>query len=291
MTLLEKLSQDIRSSGANIFELVLVQNGEWQTETFVPTCPCQCCYSVTKNFIATGIGILCDRGQISLDDPVTKFFENELPVHYDEKLTEMTVRHLLTQTSGHEDGFLFEKDRGTHGHDWLAYTLAYPVTYQPGTRFMYSNATYHLLSCIIHRVTGLTAEWFIRKELFEPIGIVHYAWESCPMGETQGGTGLYLSTKDMAKIGVLYLNNGVYDGKRLLSEEWVKEATKDQVAGLGVPPYGYSFWPYPEVEGYAGNGAYQQKVLVVPKHNLVLAAHAFVPDYDYNALLLRALND
>lgn len=288
MKLIEKMAQDIRESGANIFELVLVQDGKWEQETIQPVSPCQDCYSVTKNFIATGIGMLIDQGRLSLDEPIIAFFSQELPDEMDEKLSKVTVRHLLNQTSGHEKGFLFEGDRFTHGRDWLRYTLSQPLKYEPGTHFTYSNATYHLLSCIIHRITGIKAEQFLQRELFVPLKIEDYAWSSCPMGETQGGTGLYLSTWDMAKLGVLYLNGGVYEGKRLLSEKWVREAVQDQVKIPGSVLYGFSFWPHLHVNGYALNGANQQTVLILPKENLVLAAHAFMPDYDYIALLQRA---
>lgn len=288
MRLIEKMARDIRESGANIFDLVLVEDGNWEREIIRPVSPCQDCYSVTKNFIATGIGMLIDRGRLSLDDPIVKFFGEELPEQTDEKLSRVTVRNLLNQTSGHDQGFLFEEDRFTHGEDWLRYTLSQPICYEPGTHFTYSNATYQLLSCIIHRVTGLTAEQFLRGELFVPLDIQDYAWSSCPMGETQGGTGLYLSTWDMAKLGVLYLNQGMYGGRRLLSEEWVREATRDQVKIPGPVLYGYSFWPHLHVGGYACNGANQQTVLVLPGEKLVLAAHAFTPDYDYIALLRRA---
>lgn len=288
MALIDKMAEDIRRSGDNIFELVLIEDGKPQMVTIHPVSPCQDCYSVTKSFIATGIGMLADRGELSLQDPIVKFFRQELPERTDDKLYRVTVENLLTQTSGHEQGFLFEGDRFSHGPDWLGYTLSQPLKYEPGTHFTYSNATYYLLSCIIHRVTGVTAETFLRTELFTPLGIEDYAWSCCPKGETQGGTGLYLSTWDMAKLGILYLNQGVYEGKRLLSEGWVREATENQVKTPEADAYGYSFWPSGNEGGYSCNGANQQMVLVLPEENLVLAGHGYASEYDYRRLLRRA---
>ena len=128
----------------------------------------------------------------------------------------------------------------------------------------------------------MTAEAFIRRHLFQPLGIGDYAWAACPKGETSGGTGLYLATGDLAKIGLVYLHQGEYAGKRLLSREWIKEATRHQ-GQEDDPAYGYSFWM--NRVGYEGNGAYRQMLLMVPERQLVLAAHAFQEEYDYIALL------
>lgn len=285
--MIERLVDDIRASGSNVFDLTLVRGGEWEHGTIIPTAPCQNNFSVTKSYITTGIGLLQDMGMLSVEDPILKFFKkDELPDGMDPKMEQVRVRHLLNQTMGLGEGFLFESDRYTHGTDnWLAYTLSQPLAYEPGTRFTYSNSHFYLLSCIIHRVSGLTAEWFLRNYLFAPLGIEDYVFASCPRGETQGGTGLYLSTADNAKFGVLYLNNGLFGGKRVLSEEWVREATRDQVGLPGQSVYGYGFWM--NDVGYEGNGAYRQMILVAPEKQLVLAAHAFTDDYDFIGLLCR----
>lgn len=285
--MVEQLMEDIRSSGSNIFDLTLIRDGEWEHGTLIPTAPCQNNYSVTKSYIATGIGLLQDMGKLSVEDPILKFFKKEeLPADMDPKMEQVKVRHLLNQTPGIGEGFLFEGDRYTHGTDnWLTYTLSRPLVHEPGTQFTYSNSHFYLLSCIIHRVSGLTADDFLRRYLFAPLGIEDFAFAACPMGETQGGTGLYLSTDDNAKVGALYLNKGVFNGKRVLSEEWVAQATQNQVRLSGQPAYGYGFWM--NDAGFEGSGAYCQMILVSPEKQVVLAAHAFTESYDYIGLLRR----
>lgn len=292
MNVLDYLSAAAEKQKANVFEMVLVQNGTWTKKTLIPVSPCQDCYSVTKNFTATAVGILADRGMLSLDDSIARYLEQEFPRQYDKKLPQITIRHLLMHTAGFGRGFLFEGDRFSCGEDWLKYTLSQPIVYEPGSHFLYNNAGYYLLSCIVHRITGMKMQEFLRRELFAPLGINDFAWSSCPMGEAQGGTGLYLSTEDLAKFGLLYLNQGVYQEKRILSEEWVAQATCAQITPDGYTcGYGYSFWTYPDSSDYRGDGAYQQIVLVLPGQNAVLALHAFTNEFQYYDIIKKALPD
>lgn len=273
----EAIRDDILKTGANVFKIVLYNNGDWREETLRPSCPCLNCYSLSKNFTATAIGIAQDMGLLTIEDPIVKFFPGELPDHADEKLARVKVRHLLTQTMGIGDGYLFENDRYTYGtDDWARLILSKPLEHEPGEKFVYSNSTYYLLSCIVHKVTGMTTDMFLRTHLFRHMGIDAFAWETCPKGETMGATGLYMSTNDIAKLGVLYLNKGEYEGRRLLSRAFAGEAVKTHAASAEGRRYGLSFWP--NDIGYNGGGAYNQIILVVPEKNIVFAAHSFTSD-------------
>lgn len=199
---------------------------------------------------------------------------------------------MLTHTAGFEKGFLFEDDRVLAGKNWLEYTLSKMLAFEPGQKFVYNNAGYYLLSCIVHRVTGKTAEKFLREELFEPLGITNYAWSSSLEGETEGGTGLYLSAADMAKLGLLYLGGGIYGGRRILSEKWVKEATLTHFKSDDMPwGYGYSFWTYPGTNDFRCDGAYQQIVLVLPDKNTVVSFHSYTNYFDYYDIVNNAPQD
>ena len=285
----EQLRDDILATGANVFRIALYQDGEWREETLRPVCPNLNCYSLSKNFTATAIGIVSDMGLLSLDDPIVKFFPAELPEQPDEKLCRVTVRHLLTQTMGNEYGYLFEADRHTHhADDWVRYVLSQKLAHEPGTRFVYSNSTFYLLSVIVHRASGMTLDQFIRAHLFRQMGIESFAWETCPMGETFGASSLYLHTRDIAKLGVLYLNRGEYEGGRLLSRAFAEDAVKPYGGDPQGPKYGLSFWM--NDIGYQGGGAYNQIILVVPERNLVFAAHAFIDgEFDYVGIVKNRL--
>ena len=284
MNVFEGMKQDILATGATVFRIALYKDGVWQEEMLIPVCPCVNCYSVSKSFTATAIGIAEDMGLLSVEDNILQYFRDELPEKRSELLEQVKIKHLLTQTMGNKEGFLFEHDKYTHNsEDWVNLIFSTPLSYVPGEVFVYSNTTYYLLSCIVHKASGLALDMFLRKYLFSAMDIHEFAWETCPRGEIMGATGLYLSTKDMAKLGVLYMNNGIYNGRRILSEQWVKDAT----TMLGDQRYGYSFWG--NDIGFSCLGAHNQAVLVVPGENLVFAAHSFTDDIDFLAILKNNL--
>jgi CubicO group peptidase (beta-lactamase class C family) len=285
----EKIRDGILKTGANVFRIALYEAGEWREETLRPVCACLNCYSLSKNFTATAVGIAQDMGLLCIDDPILRFFPNEIPEHRDEKLERVTIKHLLTQTMGSAEGYLFGADRYAQGKDdWVRYALSRPLAFEPGEKFVYSNSTFYLLSCIIHRVSGMAMDMFLREHLFRHMGIDSFAWEACPKGETFGASNLYMSTKDIAKLGVLYLNHGEYEGKRLLSERWTYEAVQGLAGDGGKKYYGYSFWL--NDIGYNGGGAYNQIILVVPQRNIVFAAHSYIePDFDFISIIKSAV--
>lgn len=284
---LSKLVKEAERTKTNIFDIALYKDGQWQTASVNAAPPNQGCYSVTKSFTATAVAIAQEQGRLSIDDPILKYLRDRLPEKYDEKLERVTIKHLLNQTMGVENGFLLEEEYDSLKEtDWVTYCLSKPLAHEPGTQFVYSNSTYYLLSAIVHKATDMTLEEFTRENLFKPLGITDYAWASGPDWETVGGTGLYMSTADMGKLGLLYLNKGIYDGKRILSEEWTVQAVKNQQPSPGL--YGYSFWPQGYTHMYACIGANQQIVLVNPDTEMILSAHAYLPSYDYLALLEKA---
>ena len=281
---IQRLRKDILQEEANIFRLVLVRGSLWEEAVLRPASTCLNCYSISKSFTATAVGIACDQGLLSLEDPILPYLEAELPSAFDDRLRRVRVRHLLTHTMGNAEGYLFEADRYTYPErNWARLILSRPLAYEPGERFCYSNTHYYLLSCLLHRATGRSLLAFLQETLFVPLNIVGCAWETCPRGETMGATGLYISTADMAKLGLLYLQRGQWQGERIFSSHWAEEATRRQTPEAA---YGYGFWIHPD--GFEMNGAHGQTVRVDPGEKLILAAHAYLEAFDYQALLRRA---
>ncbi len=238
------------------------------------------CYSVSKNFTATAIGMLIDDGKLSLDDKIVDIFKNELPAKYDEKLNKVTVENLLMQRMGVGVGYLYESDRYTYGtDDWLTFVLSQPLDNEPNGKFEYSNSTFYLLSIIVEKISGEKTFDFLDKRLFKPLGFENYSWEDCPKGHTFGASSITITTDDMLKLGILYLNKGVYNGKRILSEEWVDKATHFK-KGMEADHYCYSFWRWND-EWYSGNGSFNQQLYIVPGKNTVVAIHSHDPSF-YN---------
>jgi hypothetical protein len=187
-------------------------------------------------------------------------------------------------STGHATDTLGPHTRGV-GSSWVSAVLAQPVTYAPGTHFVYNSGATHVLAAIVQRITGQRLSQFLQQRLYEPLGIDGVMWQTDPHGIDMGGWGMSAKTEDIAKLGQLYLQKGVWRGKRLLSEEWIDAATKKQVpnANPGDPNaaadwqqgYGYQFWRC-QHDAYRGDGAFGQFCVVMPDQDAVLAITAGV---------------
>lgn len=143
------------------------------------------------------IGLLIDEGKLSLDENIYNIFPGKVNPLFKIFRPEITVRHLLTMTSG----VTFNESGIVSGNDWLESYLNAPVTGKPGTEFQYNSLNTYVLSAIVSAKTEMTLEEYLRPRLFEPLGITRYLWETCPKGITKGGWGLFICPEDMAKLG------------------------------------------------------------------------------------------
>jgi len=232
-------------------------------------------YSVTKSVSSALVGIAIDKGFIkSVDQKVIQFFPNKEIANLDDRKKTMTLKHLLTMTSGLQanDGWeknwagLFEMMKSDN---WTQYALNLPMESAPGERFEYYNCNSHLLLAIISETAGMKTIDFANKYLFEPLGIKNVKWDTSPEGVNTGFSGLWLEPKEMAKIGLLYLNKGKWGNKQIISSSWVEESTKPyHDSRLLGQKYGYQWWSNP-AGFFSANGLYGQYIDVVPEKNLV----------------------
>ncbi|MBQ9945731.1 MAG: serine hydrolase [Clostridia bacterium] len=229
-------------------------------------------YSVSKTVTATAIGIAADEKLISLDDKVRDFFPDYTENICDTKLDSLTVRHLLTMTSGKDPSVFADKSNG----NWMEYYFSAPWYNEPGKEFRYINENIYILSAIIKRATGDSVRRFLKPRLFEKLGIDYPFWETDQYGIEAGGWGLYLKTEDLAKIMLTYSNKGVYNGKRIMSEKWVNYASgkiadtssefdKDAKAG-----YGCCLWRCADVNAYRADGMFSQYGIVFEDYDAVV---------------------
>jgi len=258
--------------------VALYQNGEMVIEHhFVPSVP-RLIYSHTKSFVSTAAGMAIDEGKLSLDDKILDLFPEYLPVITDEGVREITLRHFLTMSSGLGGNNLMGANRrkGEGFPDYMAYMLSQPLQYTPGERFAYSNGDTHMAGCMVQRAVGEPLAKYLGRKLFMPLEIGFPGWETDPDGTAFGGTGLYLTISDMMKLGILYLNEGMWNGKRILSKEWVKAAGSKQIStgieDVWSSDYGYQFWMVPaNKNAFRADGAYCQYSIVLPEQNAVVA--------------------
>ena len=252
--------------------------------------------SISKTFTSTAVGFAIAEGKLNLDDKVISFFPDKLPAEVSDNLKEMTVRHLLTMNCGHDTDPTRDV-RGKTDTDWVKEFLAWPVEHKPGTFFCYNSVGTYMLSAIVQKVTGEKIVDYLWPRLFRPLGIVNVRWEESPQGINTGGWGLYLKTEDLAKMGLLLLQDGKWQGKQILPEGWVKEASAAQVPSLpaGVRPewleklkmtpknsdwlqgYGYQMWRCRH-NAFRADGANGQYILVLPEKDAVIVVTAHLQD-------------
>ena len=287
-TVMEKLEKIIRNKNINCLDIVGYQEGEWETRQIIMTLNYMNCFSVAKTFTATAVGIAQDQGLLNVDDAILSYIGTDGAGTKDPAMKDVTVRHLLTHTMGIEKAYLHTQHRNNlHTDDWLSFCLSQPLGDKPGERFMYSNSNFYLLSRIISKVSGKTMDMFLYEHLFKPLDITDYAFTRCPRGEVQGGTGMFAASKDMAKLGVLYMHEGMWEGRCILSKEWVREATRNQTSHILDTRYGFGMGVFDE--GFCFMGALMQFVVVRKDLGLVLAGHSCEENTDVLELINEAI--
>ncbi len=237
-------------------------------------------YSTSKSFTSTAIGLAVSEGKLSVDDKLISFFPGYLPDSVSPFLDELKISDMLQMSTGQR------RESSTATNEWIKAFLATPVEIEPGTRYRYSSMASFMLSATVQKVTGQKVIDYLTPRLFEPLGIEGADWETNPEGINTGGWGLRLKTEDLAKLGLLYLQKGKYNGKQILPEEWVEEATSLKIyqdsemtqarrdsSNDSVQGYCWQFWRAKN-NSYMANGAFGQFILVIPDKDAIVVFNA-----------------
>lgn len=237
-------------------------------------------YSHTKSYMSLAAGIAIDEGKLSLSDRLADFFPDKLPDNPDERLSAITLRDLLTMSSGFDGSYLMGSDRrrGEGIPDYVSYMLSRPMKRTPGEKFHYSTADSILAGRMIEKATGMRLGEYLYGHVFAKLGQGWPLWENDPEGHPIGGGGMHMKLTDMMKLGQLYLAQGKWNGERIVSSEWVRESGALQIdtddaseKSVWRCGYGYQFWLCPYPESYRADGAYGQVTVVLPRQELVVA--------------------
>lgn len=223
--MINKLKEIIIEKNLNTY-FICVGDSKYniEKEIIVPANPTCNCYSVAKVFTVTAIGLLYDKGLVTPNTLLVDILKKYYPSDIDPKWLKVTIHDVLLHKVGFGTGLLdIDCDDASlyPTNDYLEIVLRTELKYEPGTVFQYTDAAYYLLSRVVSEVSGKELSEFLRPLLMDTMKFKEYAWSKCPFGHAIGATGLYIRTEDMVKLGILYLNKGIWKGERILSEEWI----------------------------------------------------------------------
>lgn len=242
-------------------------------------------YSASKTFISTAIGFAVTENKLKLSDKVISFFPHELPDSISANLSALTVRDMLIMSDGMDPE---PRQVPRKSKNWVKGFLATPIVNKPGTVFLYNSVGTFMLSAIVQKVTGQKVIDYLKPRLFDPLGISGMDWEENLAGVNTGGWGLRIKTEDMAKLGQLYLQKGVWNGNQIIPSTWIEEATTAKIIQHPDLPqskkdssdweqgYGYQIWRSRH-HSYRADGAFGQYILVLPGLDAVIAIQEETP--------------
>lgn len=295
----EKYLADIAKEEQDIHSIMVVKDGnvifeKWmsQGQEDVP----HILNSVSKTFTSMAVGLAISEGLLSLDDKLVDVFPEHCPENPSEYLKEVTIENLLTMTCGHSTDPTYTSRTNTEV-SWIKLFMEHPFTHKPGTLYCYNSLGTYVLSAMVQKVTGQKLVDYLFPRLFRPLGINNVSWAESPEGVNTGGWGLFLKTEDLAKMGLMILQNGQYEGKQIVPAEWIAEASAAQVpcvpAGLNsdqahlmkkfaktsdwLQGYGYQMWRC-RYNAFRADGANGQYILIIPEKNAVVITTAHVTD-------------
>jgi CubicO group peptidase (beta-lactamase class C family) len=230
-------------------------------------------YSVTKSVLSALVGVAVGEGKIeSVHQRVIDFYPDAVIPPGQESKRDITIEHLLTQTSGLPG----DSDREADGYPWwdaadsgrAAFEI--PQMAAPGERFAYSSGPgMQALACLVSRAAGRNLFDYAREKLFEPLGMASVLWDAAADGNNYGGFGIYMTPMDMLRLGYLYLRNGEWDGAQVIPAEYVAATPPPSIAG---EDYGYLFWgtTFARGDSYQASGSFGQFICVLPEWDAVI---------------------
>ncbi|MDE5770512.1 MAG: beta-lactamase family protein [Ruminococcus sp.] len=269
--LFSELIKDIETNNFNVHGIEIFQNNDivfrhmWSDDIRYPI------YSATKSFTATAVGIAVDDGKFSVDAPLSEYLEKQyiynMPAHLREVFGELTVSRFLKMSVS---GYLFRPS----GDDWLKTLLDTNADYSK-TEFYYTNVSAYLVGIACENAVGGNLPQYLKSRLFEPLGIENPTFLTDPQGRFYGATGMYLTVNELSLLGQLYLQKGVFNHERIISENWADIATKIQIENSDGG-YGYFFWN--NGNHFSISGKWGQKCLIYPQKNLMITYLGDMPE-------------
>ena len=280
----QQIIRDIQALNLDLYDFALYTPDGIFTHRFQPCSNCHNSYSVAKVFVMTALGMLYDEGRLRPEDPISRHLP--IPESADPRFHSVLIHHALTHQIGFDEGFLdidTEDPTSYPTEDFLSIVLNHPLAHAPGTHRQYSDAAFYLLSRLTAGIAGEPLDVFLNRRLLRPLRFHEAAWSRCPFDHPIGATGLYISAQDMVKLGALYLEDGVFDGKRLLSREWTQMAIDREYELHPLDP------DNPQSDLTGKWGMYGQLLAFSKKKHFAVALHAHM-DMRSGKKIIKYLN-
>jgi CubicO group peptidase (beta-lactamase class C family) len=250
--------------------------------------------SASKSIISTLVGIAIQEGTLAgVDQPILPFFSRYVDADADSSVSRITLGNLLSMQSGLESTSSRNYGRWVNSSNWIRHAITRPMVDEPGGRMLYSTGTSHLLSAILTQATGQSTHAYARARLAEPLGIDLRPWPTDPQGIFFGGNEMRMTSRDLLRIGELYLADGKVDGEQILSSEWIHESWNPRTTSrFNRHRYGYGWW-IKEVDGhpvYFAWGYGGQFLFVVPDLDLIVVTTSMADEAPRDGGHLRELH-
>jgi CubicO group peptidase (beta-lactamase class C family) len=273
---IEDMRKKIGRESLPVHSFLLVRNGFLVSEIYFPGFDREekhALYSCTKSVTSALIGRAIGEGLIQgVDQKVLDFFPEKQEKADDSNFEELTIEHLLTMTLGHRP--VISPAPADSSSNWVDLFFDQSFTHKPGTVFQYDPFAPYMLSAILQKAAGKTAADYLREKLFDPLGIRDFTWPADAQGVNYGNSHMELRPIDMAKFGYLFVNEGNWDGRQLISKEWVQKSTAKHLDTKGkmnsAEDFGYGYlWWMNSFEGYSAHGSGGQYIFVIPGLDVV----------------------
>lgn len=268
----EAFINDIRKNDWNVFGVEVYKGGKLVHSFGDTTTTRYPIYSATKTITSIAVGLAVDEGKMDIYKSVLEYLPasavEQMKPEQAKLYKDITIRHLLTMSVS---GYPFRPE----GDSWLVESLNYPIKGVSQDVFDYSNVSAYLVGVAVSHTEGEPLYEYLNRKLFIPLGIKEPPYATCPDGYFYGASKMELTVHEFGKIGLLLYNGGCYDGKRILSEDYVKEATSVQKRNR-EGGYGYFIWKYRD--GFSINGKWKQKCYILPKEELVITYLSHIED-------------
>ncbi len=269
---------DIRQNSWNVFGTEVYEKGRL-THSFGDTTEnLHEIYSATKTILSVAVGIAVDENKFNPEKPLLTYLPEEKITHLSSEqrsiFQRLPIRRFLTMSVG-------DLPFRPEGSSFLDFSLKTPIPNPDEKTFCYSNISAYLVGVALTQALDTDLGVFIENRIFAPLGISRYEYSRCPEGYFYGASGMKLTVHDLSKVGLLLFNKGLYEGSRILSEDYVREATLVQQMNR-EGGYGYFIWKYRD--GFSINGKWKQKCYVLPTRGLMVTYLSHIEDDSHDLL-------